>query len=1085
MKILPDKENKTFNLAKISRPKASKICLRERLFERLKYRDNTPVLWISGPAGSGKTTLVSSYIELQNIPCLWYKFDSKDVDLKYFYSNMKLAGKKASPHMSGIPELLPDYHNGIQEFNHNFFSTLFNNLAKPAVLVLENYQEIPEEIMLHDLLLEAFNVLPDDIRIIIISRKDPLIKFSRIRVNRKMSFLGWQDLRFTPREFLQVINSWGFEEIPEGLLSEIYRKLDGWIGGLLFMLDGANRYNTSIMHLGAGVLEDIFNYFSEEVYDYLDKELKYFLLTTSLLPNITPHLAQKLSEISHSEKILGCLHRSNLFIEKSFLTANDTFQYVPIFREFLLNKLEESSPPEKLNEIKCKAANILLSENKIEESAELLLRSKDWDGLINIINQHAPFLISQQRNKFLHVLLNRIPADKVQTDPWLQYWFGICQQYKNPLEAQKCFKNAFDASCELQNLRGSFTAWASLVRSIITEWNDFKQLDSLIDWLEARYHDEMENLCCDLRRSVSACMAEALMIRQPQSKDLLKWIEYATADAISSTDPDQGMQSYNVAADYYLWQGDHDKALLFLEKALKLSRSHRVSPLSVLITKCLEAQIYARYLADAKKCLETVEIGLDIAKSTGVHSVEHRLNALGAFGCLLNNNLTGAVKFLKKIELQIDTDSKHNYFWYYYLSAWIYILRGNSQQGLQFAHNAFNTAKASGHLLHKMLAHFVTAHGFFEKGDFREAASHLNTFGKIIRPINSSLLNYFFFLSKAYFSRDLGKEQIGIKYLKKAMKLGREKNYGKLMCWWNPKLLTRLSMKALEREIETPYVTELIREQGLTPVSSPIEIEQWPWPIKIYTLGRFEIVQGNTPLRFTGKAKQKPLAMFKVLIALGGRNVSEFQLAEALWPDADGDMQHQSLATTLYRLRRILGEKDMIEYQDGHLSINARYTWVDIWAFERLLSQAETEAGNGEEKSPYFAARYAERGINFYKGSFLPQNNMDYWSIHMRERLKSRFLRGVIFLGRNLEKIGEREKAVLHYHKALEIDPLMEEFYQRLMICYNRMGRNADAVRVFKRCENNLQRLLKVEPSVHTVAILKNLHGKTLKLQSN
>ncbi|UCD66499.1 MAG: bacterial transcriptional activator domain-containing protein, partial [Deltaproteobacteria bacterium] len=111
--------------------------------------------------------------------------------------------------------------------------------------------------------------------------------------------------------------------------------------------------------------------------------------------------------------------------------------------------------------------------------------------------------------------------------------------------------------------------------------------------------------------------------------------------------------------------------------------------------------------------------------------------------------------------------------------------------------------------------------------------------------------------------------------------------------------------------------------------------------------------------------------------------------------------------------------------------------------------------------------------------------NMDYWSIHMRERLKSRFLRGVIFLGRNLEKIGEREKAVLHYHKALEIDPLMEEFYQRLMICYNRMGHNADAVRVFKRCENNLQRLLKVEPSVHTVTILKNLHGKTLKQQSN
>jgi DNA-binding SARP family transcriptional activator len=245
-------------------------------------------------------------------------------------------------------------------------------------------------------------------------------------------------------------------------------------------------------------------------------------------------------------------------------------------------------------------------------------------------------------------------------------------------------------------------------------------------------------------------------------------------------------------------------------------------------------------------------------------------------------------------------------------------------------------------------------------------------------------------------------------------------------------------------------------------------------------LGRFEIVQSGTPLRFNGKAQQKPLAMLKALIALGGRNVSEFSLSEALWPDADGDMQHQSLATTLHRLRRILGEKDVIEYQDGHLSLNSRLAWVDVWAFERLLSQAEIESKKNEEKSPFFAARYAERATNFYNGNFLPQNNLDYWSIHLRERLKSRFLRGVIFLGRNLEKINEREKAALQYQKALEIDPLVEEFYQRLMICYHRMGQNAQAVSVFKRCQKNLQSMLNVEPSIQTKAIYKNLIAKSL-----
>jgi DNA-binding SARP family transcriptional activator len=284
-------------------------------------------------------------------------------------------------------------------------------------------------------------------------------------------------------------------------------------------------------------------------------------------------------------------------------------------------------------------------------------------------------------------------------------------------------------------------------------------------------------------------------------------------------------------------------------------------------------------------------------------------------------------------------------------------------------------------------------------------------------------------------------------------------------------------MYALGNDIETDYVQELVNRQGFVPVSSPIEIEHWPWPVKIYTFGRFEIVKHGKPIRSSGKAQQKPLAMLKALICLGGRSVAEFHLAEALWPDAEGDMQHQSLATTLHRLRRLLGGKEMVDFDDGRISLNPRRCWVDAWAFERLLSQAEVESRIMEKKSSFFAAKYSEKAIKLYKGNFLSQN-IDHWSIHMRERLKSRFLRGVSFLGRNLEKIGEQEKAVAFYLQALEIDPLAEEFYQRLMICYHRMDRNADAVLVFRRCLKNLIKVLKISPSTQTKALFKSLLAK-------
>jgi DNA-binding SARP family transcriptional activator len=298
------------------------------------------------------------------------------------------------------------------------------------------------------------------------------------------------------------------------------------------------------------------------------------------------------------------------------------------------------------------------------------------------------------------------------------------------------------------------------------------------------------------------------------------------------------------------------------------------------------------------------------------------------------------------------------------------------------------------------------------------------------------------------------------------------------MCWWNPAAMTRLSMQALDNNIETNYVRDLVNRQGLVPVSSPVEIEDWPWPLKIYTLGRFELVRDGKPVRASGKVQQKPLALLKALIALGGRSVAEFNLTEALWPDADGDMQHQSFATTLHRLRRILGDKEMIDFNDGLISLNPRYCWVDAWAFERLLSHAESESRKSGRKNALSAARYAEKAIGLYRGNFLPQNNMDHWSIHLRERLKSRFLRGVSFLGRSLEKLEEQEKALTFYLQAQEIDPLVEEFYQRLMICYHRMGRNGDAVLVFRRCLKNFHKLLKISPSVQTRALFNNLLAK-------
>ncbi len=86
--------------------------------------------------------------------------------------------------------------------------------------------------------------------------------------------------------------------------------------------------------------------------------------------------------------------------------------------------------------------------------------------------------------------------------------------------------------------------------------------------------------------------------------------------------------------------------------------------------------------------------------------------------------------------------------------------------------------------------------------------------------------------------------------------------------------MARLFVKALEHDIETEYVQYLVRWRRVIPEQAPVHLENWPWPVQIYTLGRFEVMVEGASLRFAGKAQKKPLELPKVLIAFGGEQAT-------------------------------------------------------------------------------------------------------------------------------------------------------------------------------------------------------------------
>jgi ATP/maltotriose-dependent transcriptional regulator MalT len=163
----PPRPKRGVSIAKITQPKTSGVFHRERLFRLLDAYGEAPVIWISAPAGSGKTTLVASYLASRKLKSIWYRVDEGEGDIGAFFYYMGLAAKKASPRKGPRLRLLtPEYLLGVKTFILRYFETLYSRLKPPFRIVLDNYQLAQSQSDFHDVICRGADLLPEGISLI-------------------------------------------------------------------------------------------------------------------------------------------------------------------------------------------------------------------------------------------------------------------------------------------------------------------------------------------------------------------------------------------------------------------------------------------------------------------------------------------------------------------------------------------------------------------------------------------------------------------------------------------------------------------------------------------------------------------------------------------------------------------------------------------------------------------------------------------------------------------------------------------------------------------------------------------------------
>jgi LuxR family transcriptional regulator, maltose regulon positive regulatory protein len=1078
--------------AKLTRPGSRGVLPRKRLFEAMEKDPDNRVIWISGPAGSGKTTLATSYLDSRNMELLWYQLDEGDSDIATFFYYLGLGAKHSFPEeQKSLPLFTPEYMMGVPVFARRFFEQLSRQLTEKAhlrhsstdgksAIVLDNYQDIPETSMLHHAINAGISSLPENVKIIILSREDPPAAYARLRATREMTLLGWDHLRLTAEESDGVARLRRFKDLDRDTLTLLHQTTDGWAAGLVLLLEKLGFQGSNFELHRSFERHEIFGYFASELFDKTPLEMQNFLLETAFFPKITTRMAEELTGNPRAGRIFSDLSRKNYFTTRHIF-SEQVFQYHPLFREFLEKRARELTAPERLIEIKRRAAKVLEANGHAEDAIHLFCETGEWADAVRVILTLAPLLTAQGRWQTLQSWIESLPPPLTETLPWLAYWMGVCRLPTSPSASSECFAKAFESFRKDGDAAGSFLALSGMIDAITHRMDRFGGFDPLVSLMSELMGEYPSFPLPVVEWRVTNSMLYALMLRQPNHPDFERWADRGLELAMEIPDTDLAVRILCALAFHYLLGGELAKVKLVLDSFQKRLETTDANPVALLIQKDLEVFFYW-LSADFQRHRKAVEDGIALAENTGIHVVDMLLLGHSASGALSVGDVAKAQGYIDKMFsfLRMGPSVYGEYF-YHNMMAWKCFLEGQQALASMHADLALEKGAASGSPQVMPTNHLIKAMVMHELGNDEEALLHISECLGICRTIKLYQLEFMGFLVKAKFAFDVGNIDEGRESLRRGLAIGIEHGYATGYLWVDS-IMASLCLRALEADIETAYVRDLVRRRNLMPDEPVLHVESWPWPFQIHTLGSFRMLNDGKAVKFSGKVQRKPLLLLKALISFGGRDVKEEMLSDALWPDADGDLAHRSFSTTLHRLRRLVGLEPALSFTDGKLTIDPHFCWVDAFVLEQLLDEAEALWKAGLRHSGVNpprhdrsdrAIRLTQKVISMYGGHFLDAEVEQPWMVSPRERLRARYLQGVENLGAYWKRAGDMDRAVHCFEKALQVDDLAEETYGQLITCYQCMGLDAKAHSVYRRYRTVIGAKLGIEPSPRIEALLK------------